>query len=272
MSRPQEHLTQSVAEPDVTTNTASTTANTTQSHASSERYQLSEEIARGGMGEVYRAHDTVLNREVAVKVLQGKYTPTSGTARRFADEARITGQLQHPAIPPVHDLGTLPDGRPFLAMKLIKGQTLDELLKANIQIGQPTRPELTGDDHPRSGESAAAPVVAIGIGRIEIAGIIPEADTQKIAGELSNAAIMGFDAIHEFDEIVPDTSRLLREVEQSIDPAKYQVEGLATRLDPIPPGEDRRGVWGFAKDKRRNLCRRPCNREGFKVKVTRKWG
>ena len=97
--------------------------------ASPNRYLLGEEIARGGMGEVYRATDTVLNREIAVKVLQAKYAPTSGTARRFADEARITGQLQHPNIPAVHDLGTLPDGRPFLAMKLIKGQTLDDLLK-----------------------------------------------------------------------------------------------------------------------------------------------
>jgi eukaryotic-like serine/threonine-protein kinase len=82
------------------------------------------------MGEVYRATDTVLKREVAVKVLQAKYGPESGSAHRFADEARITGQLQHPAIPPVHDLGILPDGRPFLAMKLIKGNTLDDLLKA----------------------------------------------------------------------------------------------------------------------------------------------
>jgi tetratricopeptide (TPR) repeat protein len=96
------------------------------------RYVLGEEIASGGMGKVYRATDTVLNREVAVKVLQDKYAPTSGAARRFADEARITGQLQHPAIPPVHDLGTLPDGRPFLAMKLIKGETLDDVLKARL--------------------------------------------------------------------------------------------------------------------------------------------
>lgn len=82
------------------------------------------------MVAVYRATDTVLDREVAVKVLLDKYAPTSGTARRFADEARNTGHLQHPNIPAVHDLGTLPDGRPFLAMKLIKGQTLDALLKA----------------------------------------------------------------------------------------------------------------------------------------------
>jgi tetratricopeptide (TPR) repeat protein len=90
---------------------------------------LGEEIARGGMGIVCRATDTVLGREVAVKVLQGKYAADSGTALRFVAEARISGQLQHPGIPAIHDLGILPDGRPFLAMKLIKGETLDQLLR-----------------------------------------------------------------------------------------------------------------------------------------------
>jgi tetratricopeptide (TPR) repeat protein len=94
------------------------------------RYRLGEEIARGGMGVIYRATDAALGREVAFKVLQEKFTPESGTARRFGDEARIAAQLQHPAIPPVHDVGTLPDGRPFLAMKLIKGETLELLLQA----------------------------------------------------------------------------------------------------------------------------------------------
>src|SRR5688572_15356628 len=68
------------------------------------RYVLGEEIAHGGMGVVYRTTDTALGREVAVKVLQEKYAPASAVARRFADEARIAAQLQHPAIPPVHDL------------------------------------------------------------------------------------------------------------------------------------------------------------------------
>jgi tetratricopeptide (TPR) repeat protein/tRNA A-37 threonylcarbamoyl transferase component Bud32 len=93
------------------------------------RYAIAGEIARGGMGVVYRATDTVLGREVAVKVLQGHHDVASGAARRFADEARIAAQLQHPGIPPVHDLGALPDGRPFLAMKLIKGDTLADLLR-----------------------------------------------------------------------------------------------------------------------------------------------
>src|SRR5499427_7960137 len=97
--------------------------------AAAGRYELLEEIARGGMGVVFRARDAVLDREVAVKVLQERYPPDSAVARRFLDEARIAGQLQHPGVPAVHDLGALPDGRPFLAMKLVKGQTLDELLK-----------------------------------------------------------------------------------------------------------------------------------------------
>ena len=92
------------------------------------RYVLGDEIARGGMGVIHRATDTVLGREVAIKVLRENFAPTSGAARRFADEARISAQLQHPAVPPVHDLGTLSDGRPFLAMKLIKGDALDRLL------------------------------------------------------------------------------------------------------------------------------------------------
>ena len=98
--------------------------------AAESRYVFGDELARGGMGIVYRATDTVFGREVAVKVLQEKFGLMSAAARRFADEARITGQLQHPAIPPVHDLGVLPDGRPFLAMKLIKGDTLGAELDA----------------------------------------------------------------------------------------------------------------------------------------------
>ena len=68
-----------------------------QSPPTSERYTLGDEIARGGMGVVLHAADTVLGREVAVKVLQDKYAPASMAARRFGIEARITAQLQHPA-------------------------------------------------------------------------------------------------------------------------------------------------------------------------------
>ena len=99
-------------------------------------YEILGELGRGGMGVVYRATDCVLGRQVVVKVLQEKYAADSGTARRFADEARITGQLQHPNIPAVHDLGVLPDGRPFLAMRLIKGDTLEDLLKRRADAAE----------------------------------------------------------------------------------------------------------------------------------------
>ena len=101
-------------------------------------YEIQGELGRGGMGIVYRAHDLSLNRDVAVKILQDKYTSSSFAAHRFLEEARITGQLQHPGIPPIHAVGTLPDGRPFLAMKLIKGRTLDEILKDRMSTSRGT--------------------------------------------------------------------------------------------------------------------------------------
>ncbi len=92
-------------------------------------YELREEIGRGGMGVVYRAHDTALDRDVAIKFLTDRYPADSIASQRFLSEARISGQLQHPGIPAVHQVGTLPDGRPFLAMKLIKGNNLEAILK-----------------------------------------------------------------------------------------------------------------------------------------------
>jgi tetratricopeptide (TPR) repeat protein/tRNA A-37 threonylcarbamoyl transferase component Bud32 len=98
-------------------------------HASPPGYELIDEIGHGGMGVVYRARDTTLDRDVAVKLLSDHYPADSPAAHRFLCEARITGQLQHPGIPAVHQVGTLADGRPFLAMKLIKGSTLESILK-----------------------------------------------------------------------------------------------------------------------------------------------
>jgi serine/threonine protein kinase len=87
-------------------------------------YRITAEIARGGMGRVYAGHDLTLDREVAIKTLLG-----GADADRFVTEAKITARLPHPGIPPVHALGTLADGTPYLAMKLIRGHTLAELLQ-----------------------------------------------------------------------------------------------------------------------------------------------
>src|SRR5262249_32959134 len=98
--------------------------------ASAGRYVLGAEIARGGMGAGYRATDAASPREAPAKAPLAKFAPASAAPPRFAVEARITGKPQPPGVPPAFDLGALPDGRPFLAMKLIKGDTLDDLLRA----------------------------------------------------------------------------------------------------------------------------------------------
>jgi serine/threonine-protein kinase len=84
------------------------------------------------MGVVLRAHDPVFQRTLAVKLLRAQYRGKADLCQRFLEEAQVLGQLQHPGIPPVHDLGELPDGRPFFTMKLIKGRTLAELLAERL--------------------------------------------------------------------------------------------------------------------------------------------
>jgi Protein kinase domain len=93
------------------------------------RYQLHGEIARGGMGVVLKGRDVDLGRDVAVKVLLERHLDSPEVVRRFVEEAQIGGQLQHPGIVPVYELGRLPDGRLYIAMKLIRGRTLAELLE-----------------------------------------------------------------------------------------------------------------------------------------------
>lgn len=91
-------------------------------------YEVKREIARGAMGRVLAAIDLSLDREVAIKTVLA-HEPSGDTNRRFIRESMITARLPHPGIPPVHALGTLPDGRPFLAMKLVHGKTLADLLR-----------------------------------------------------------------------------------------------------------------------------------------------
>lgn len=88
---------------------------------------IRRELGRGGMGVVYEANDPTLDREVALKVLSPEKSNPS-TRQRFVREARITAKLPHPGVPPVHTLGEMPDGSPYLAMKVIRGRTLAEML------------------------------------------------------------------------------------------------------------------------------------------------
>jgi len=91
-------------------------------------YEIEGEIDRGGMGLILRGRDPSLDRELAFKVIRASLKDRPSAVRRFVAEAQITGQLQHPGIPPVHELGNCHDGRPYFSMKLIKGHTLEKLL------------------------------------------------------------------------------------------------------------------------------------------------
>jgi serine/threonine protein kinase len=89
-----------------------------------ERYELGEEIGRGGMGEVYRAKDTWLEREVAVKVLSSDALGPDGRERLLA-EAQAAARLNHPNVVSVYDVGER-EGEPFIVMELVEGETLHE--------------------------------------------------------------------------------------------------------------------------------------------------
>jgi serine/threonine-protein kinase len=92
------------------------------------RYRIDGEIARGGMGFVLKGRDPDIGRDVALKVLRDDLRDNADMVRRFVEEAQIGGQLQHPGIVPIYEMGVFRDRRPFFAMKLVKGDTLAKLL------------------------------------------------------------------------------------------------------------------------------------------------
>jgi serine/threonine protein kinase len=93
-----------------------------------DRLEVVEPIGQGGMGTVYRARDRALDREVALKVLRVELS-TPEWASRLEREAKILARLEHPGVVPVHDVGTLADGRIYYLMKLVRGQRLDEFAR-----------------------------------------------------------------------------------------------------------------------------------------------
>ena len=91
------------------------------------RYRILGRLGEGGMGEVWLADDRELDRPVAIKVLSD-VAPAGDAAARMVQEARILAQLEHPGIVPVHEVGTLPDGRVYYVMKRVRGERLDRLV------------------------------------------------------------------------------------------------------------------------------------------------
>ena len=94
-----------------------------------EKYELVGDIGAGGMGEVVLVHDRDLRREVAMKLIRAEHAEDTAMRRRFVAEAQATSQLEHPGIPPVHDIGVTPEGRVYFTMKVVRGRTLAQVLK-----------------------------------------------------------------------------------------------------------------------------------------------
>ncbi len=97
-------------------------------------YRILGEIARGGMGVILRGRDNDLGREVAVKVLHEDLHKRPAVVERFVEEAQIGGQLQHPGIVPVYEIGLMADRRPYFTMKFVRGRTLKELLAERTKL------------------------------------------------------------------------------------------------------------------------------------------
>jgi len=100
------------------------------------RFRLEKQIARGGMGIIFQARDVELDREIAVKFLLKQHQNKPHLHRQFTNEARITGRLQHPGIVPIYETGISSEGRPFFAMKLVKGKSLADLLAARSSVNE----------------------------------------------------------------------------------------------------------------------------------------
>src|SRR5262249_27587768 len=92
------------------------------------RYRVRRHLARGGLGDVFVALDEELGREVALKRIQDRFAGDSRSRSRFVREAEFTGRLGHPGMVPVNSLGQGDDGRPFYAMRFIRGENLRDAI------------------------------------------------------------------------------------------------------------------------------------------------
>src|SRR5688500_4740433 len=121
-------------------------------------YQISSPIGSGGMGEVYRARDTRLGRDVAVKVLSAAMAGDPDRQARFEREARVVASLSHPHICAIYDVGRHRAGSDvaveFLVMELLEGETLAERLARRGARSSPSAAAAAATPRPRRGSSS----------------------------------------------------------------------------------------------------------------------
>lgn len=119
------------------------------------RYEDRGCIGRGGMGEVRRVYDRALERELAMKLIPLDCSSDTLELRRVLREARITARLPHPGIPPIHDTGTLPDGRVYYTMEEIHGETLAEAILRRRRAPTPDNLRLLVEAYQKAADAVA---------------------------------------------------------------------------------------------------------------------
>jgi serine/threonine-protein kinase len=98
------------------------------------KYTVLERIGRGGMGYVYRAHDPILKRDVALKTMLKDVSDDEELRNRFMREAQSAGGLRHPNIVTIYDLGEDENGCPYIAMEFLTGTDLEHLIKNKTEL------------------------------------------------------------------------------------------------------------------------------------------
>lgn len=124
-----------------------------------DQFRIEEAIGAGGMGAVYRARQTTLGRDIAIKILHPDMAANPEAVRRFHREARISTALDHPNVVRVFLFGQLPDGSLYLVMELLRGRTLAELLRVEPHLSVPRALHI-------------ATQIAAGVGEAHVQGVV----------------------------------------------------------------------------------------------------
>jgi serine/threonine-protein kinase len=109
------------------------------------RFRIEREIGCGGMGTVYRATHIALERTVAIKILKSEFSACKDVAERILREARTMARLRHPHAAMVFDVGQLDDGRPFIVMEHVEGQTLAERIARERKLAPATAVKIAAE-------------------------------------------------------------------------------------------------------------------------------
>ena len=194
-----------------------------------ERYEVKKRLGEGGMGEVRLCRDRMIGREVAMKVVLPAMTRRGEIQARFVREARVQGQLEHPAIVPVHDFGVDHEGNAFFTMKRVRGVTLEHVLD-RLRRGD----EATAREHTRHRLLAAFARVCLAIDFAHERGVLHR--------DLKPANIMlgGYGEVYVLDWGLAKVRGASKSVDASMpDLAALAGEALHEKDDEVPPSSAR---------------------------------